>query len=127
MKQTLLGLCVALATLGSVVAARATDLTGTWTITIERPKGTATSTCQLQQTGEKLTGTDSGLFGSNKVTGTIKGLVVVFRWENQTDDSKGPPPVIFEGKLESAKKMTGTIEVPYCPEGQKCKWTAMKQ
>ncbi len=127
MRHAWLGLCAVCVIGGSAAATRATDITGTWAVTIERPKGTATSTCTLKQSGEKLTGTDSGAFGSNKVTGTIKGTVIVFRWENQTDDSKGPPPVIFEGTLVSAKKMSGTVEVPYCPEGQKCKWTATKQ
>jgi hypothetical protein len=118
----LLGLALAAAT-----ASAATDVSGTWAFTIERSTGPVNATAVFKQAGEKLTGTYSGLFGEHKFDGTLKGDKAVFTWENTPDaNGKRPPIVTFNGILESPTRMTGTVEVPYCPEGQQCKWTATK-
>ena len=41
-------------------------------------------------------------------------------------DISGTPIVTFNGTIESPTRMTGTVEVPYCPEGQRCTWTATR-
>lgn len=106
----------------------ATDISGTWAFTIERATGPVDATGVFKQAGEKLSGTYAGQFGRYDVIGTVKGNKVVFTWEIPADSSgKRPPTVTFNGTVESPTKMTGTVEVPYCPEGQSCKWTATKK
>jgi hypothetical protein len=110
--------------------ANATDISGTWGITIERTAeqgGTFNATFVFKQAGEQLSGTYSGKFGEHKVIGTVKGDKVVFSWEQKppTDGGKRPRPVTFDGKLESPTKMTGTV-VAFC-QSEKCKWTATKK
>jgi hypothetical protein len=108
----------------------ATDITGTWEITVERSaeySGNFTSTLVFKQAGDQLSGTYSGKFGEYKVIGTVEGDKVVFSWEQKppTDGGKRPRPVTFDGKLESPTKMTGTV-VAFC-QSEKCKWTATKK
>jgi len=107
-----------------------TDISGTWAFTIERATGPVhDETFVFKQASEKLTGTYSGMwFREQNVIGSVKGDQVVFSWDITTDGGgKRPPTVTFVGKLESPSKMTGTVEVPYCVEGQNCKWTATKK
>jgi hypothetical protein len=123
----LLGL--SLVTAGSG-AAKATDISGTWGITVERTAehgGTFNDTLVFKQEGEKLSGTYSAKFRERKISGTVKGDKVVFIWEEKptTDGGKRSRPVTFDGKLESPTKMTGTV-VAFCGE-EKCKWTAIKK
>jgi hypothetical protein len=121
----LLGL--SLVTAGSW-AANATDISGTWAVTIERASGPVNDKFVFKQEGEKLSGVYSGSFREHKFNGTVKGNKVVFTWEKPpADGGKLPPTVTFEGTIESPTKMTGTVEIPFCKEGQKCKWTATKQ
>ncbi len=112
------------------VGAYAADISGTWVFTVERATGPLKNEIfVLKQTGDKLTGSYSGLWFREKgVVGAVKGDEVVFNWDMSADSDSGkrPPTVTFVGKLESPSKMTGTVEVPYCAEGQKCKWTASK-
>src|SRR5688572_4457488 len=111
--------------------AGATDISGTWEITIERTAeqgGTFNATLVFKETGEQLSGSYSGRFGEHKVIGVVKGDKAVFSWENKpaTDGGKPPCPVTFNGTIESPTKMTGAVEC-FCGEGQKCKWTATKK
>jgi hypothetical protein len=122
----LLGL--SLVTAGSG-AARATDISGTWGITVERTAehgGTFNDTLVFKQEGEKLSGTHSGSRGEHKFSGTVKGNKVEFTWDNPpTVGPKQPITVTFMGTLESPTKMTGTV-VAFCRE-EKCKWTATRK
>jgi len=112
--------------------AGATDITGTWTFSIDRPGNSAGPLdvkFVLKQEGEKITGTYIGpLKDEKKVTGTVKGDKVVLSYEDN------PPPeikkpgllVTFAGKIVSPTKITGVIGTPFC-NGAECKWTATKQ
>ncbi len=127
----------------------ASDISGTWEITIERASGPVNDTFVVKQEGEKLSGTYTGLFGEYKVVGTLKGNKAVFGWEPhpppEDDGTKLPPPVIleqaspddgggkrlptvitFHGTLESPTEMIGTVGAPFGSDGQTCKWTAIK-
>jgi hypothetical protein len=60
-------------------AAAKTDLTGTWSVTVELPNMTATPTIVLKQEGEKITGDYvSAQYGKFPITGTLKGADVTF-------------------------------------------------
>jgi hypothetical protein len=48
------------------------DVTGTWELTIESPQGTMTASATYKQEGEKLTGTQTGPMGEDKLEGTVK-------------------------------------------------------
>jgi hypothetical protein len=57
---------------GAIMAEQA-DITGTWEMEVETPGGSGNPTFELQQQGEKITGTYQGLFGQSPVTGNIQG------------------------------------------------------
>jgi len=122
---------VALLLLIASASACASDISGTWVFTVERTDGPVNNEMFIfKQSGGKLTGTYSGYwFREKNVMGTVKDDEVIFNWDLSADSQGGkrPPTVTFVGKLESSSKMSGTVEVPYCPEGQKCNWTATKK
>ena len=127
--QSLIVVLLGLSLITGVVGAGATDISGTWGITIERTAeqgGTFNDTLVVKQRGEKLSGIHSGRFGKHNFSGTVKSNKVEFTWENPSvDGPKQPITVTFEGTIESQTKMTGTV-VAFCRE-EKCKWTATKK
>jgi len=127
--QLLIVVLLGLSLVTAAAGAGATDISGTWGITIERTAeqgGTVNDTLVFEQKGEKLSGAYSGYFGKHKFSGTVKGDKVEFTWEKPpTDGPKQPITVTFEGAIESPTKMTGTV-VAFCRE-EKCKWTATKK
>jgi hypothetical protein len=130
MKSQLLIVVLLGLTLGITGAwANATDISGTWGITIERTDeqgGTINDTLVFKQEGEKLSGAHSGSRGDHKFSGTVKGNKVEFTWEKPpTVGPKAPITVTFDGTIESPTKITGTV-VAFCGN-EKCKWTATKK
>jgi hypothetical protein len=88
-------------------SAAATDVTGTWEITIHYPSdGDYTATYVLKQDGETITGQYHGRFGPADVTGTIKANDVTL---TVTVQSLTAVTARFSGKLTSATKMSGTV------------------
>jgi hypothetical protein len=113
----------------------APNITGTWDCTIDRPPangGPVKVTFIFKQEGEKLTGTYTGIgsrgpLSEEKITGTAKDDKAVFAYELKHPGMPDKPglTVTFNGIVESANKMTGTVGSPYCQAG--CKWTAAKK
>src|SRR5215813_13479840 len=101
------------------------NLTGTWGLQYMGSQGPIKMTFVFKQTGEKLTGDYSGPFGPRKVSGAVKGNKVVFGWE-QEGNGGGTFTVAFEGTIESATKMTGTVGNPFCSDVG-CEWTATRK
>jgi hypothetical protein len=89
-------------------SAAATDITGTWALTIyyEPDDRDYLATYILKQDGEKITGTYHGLLGPADVTGAIKSDVVTM---SVTVQSLTPVTANFSGKVTSATKMSGTV------------------
>ena len=54
------------------IMALAHDVTGKWIFEVTTDAGSGSPTFAFKQTGEKLTGTYAGLFGSAKLTGPKK-------------------------------------------------------
>src|SRR5262245_16274215 len=104
------------------------NISGAWKVTIERLSGPVNDTLAFRQDTEKLTGTYNGTFFEHKFSGTVKDNKVTFTWDSALDpDGKGPPTVTFNGTIESANRMTGTVGIPFAPEGRICKWTATRK
>jgi hypothetical protein len=103
------------------LAAFAHDVTGKWTFNVETDMGNGSPSFVFKQDGEKLTGTYSGTFGTAELTGTVKGDQIQFSFEASVADQKGK--VTYTGKIESASKMKGDVELA----GMKGTWTGAKQ
>ncbi|HYL39548.1 MAG TPA: hypothetical protein VEV17_26760 [Bryobacteraceae bacterium] len=95
------------------------DLTGTWAAAVVLDAGSGTATFVFKQTGEKLTGTYSGVVGSANVTGTVKGSDV--EWSFDSDQAG---KITYKGKIDASGKIAGTVEYGQLGSG---KFTAEKQ
>ncbi len=87
------------------LALTAADISGTWSADVELDAGSGTATFVLKQTGDTLSGSYSGALGEAKVTGSVKGDEVEWRFESP-DAGK----VVYKGKLDGASKIKGTVE-----------------
>jgi len=132
--QLLIVVLLGLSLITAGARTNATDISGTWEITVERSaeySGNFTSTIVFKQEGEKLSGVYKGKFGEHQLSGAVKGEKVEFSWQVKPDPTidnakgQGPRPVTFEGALASPTKMTGTV-VAFCGR-EKCKWTSTKK
>jgi hypothetical protein len=54
-------------------APEATEVTGTWDLTVETQDAIASPSIALKQEGEKISGTYQGRMGKSNVEGTVKG------------------------------------------------------
>jgi hypothetical protein len=98
------------------------DISGKWTFDVETPLGTGSPTFVFKQTGEKLTGTYNGAFGTAELTGTVAGDDIEFSFEAVIQDQKAK--IVYKGKIESAGKMKGGVDFTGLGSGS---WTASKQ
>jgi hypothetical protein len=107
-----------------VLFATATDVSGTWQLTVETSQGTGNPTAVLQQQGEQLTGTfNSQIFGEAKITGSVKGNVIEFGFEGDAGGQK--IKVSYKGTIESPSAMKGTAM--YAGFDEKATWSAVKK
>jgi hypothetical protein len=88
----------------SALALMGADLTGTWSVAVVLDAGSGAATFTFKQTGEALTGTYTGTFGSAQVTGTVKGDQIEWSFDN---DQVGK--VTYQGTVDGAGKMKGTV------------------
>lgn len=123
-----LQLFILLSLVASVAGARsalnpATDISGTWVFSVDlEDGGHGDPTFVFKQDKESLTGTYDGPLGQYNVSGTIKDNKAIFGFEFTNDDEKHK--VSYTAAVESATKMSGTIEIS---GGQKGKWTGTKK
>ena len=103
-------------------AAMATDITGKWTFQVDTDAGSGSPTFVFRQTGEKVSGTYSGLFGTAELAGTVKGDDIEFSFEAGTADQKAK--ITYKGKIDSAAKMHGTADLGSVGSGT---WVGTKQ
>jgi hypothetical protein len=107
-----LALAAAVALGGVITRAQAkVDVTGKWLLQVTTDAaGTTTPTVTFQQEGEGLTGHySSETLGEAEVTGTIKGQAIV--WSFNVDMQGQSLGVKYEGTVESATTMKGTIDL----------------
>jgi hypothetical protein len=103
-------------------AAFAADISGKWTFNVETSAGSGAPTFVFKQSGEKLTGTYNGTFGTAELTGTVKGDAIEFTFEASVGDQKGK--VTYKGKIQGAGKMSGDVDYAGLGQGT---WTGTKQ
>ena len=102
----------------------AADVTGKWQFRDVGRAIATTSTMDLKQDGEKVSGTYSGQLGEASVTGTVKGSDIDIVFEaSPTGGEK--LTVRYTGTLEGDKKITGSVSVGGL--GNKGSFTAEKQ
>ena len=101
-----------------VLPAVAADVTGKWDCEVVLDMGAGNPSFALEQDGENLTGTYSGMAGEAKLTGTVKGNEIQFEFE--TDFG----PVKYAGTIEDDGSMKGTADYAGQANGT---WTATKQ
>lgn len=98
------------------------DVTGTWKFTVETDQGSGNPTFTLKQDAEKLIGTYTGMFGTAKLTGTVKGEAIEFRFKLEIDGQV--LEVKYAGTVESPASMKGTVDFGGMGSGT---WKAAKQ
>ena len=109
-----------------VVAVQATspiDISGAWQFSVDLDNGGhGDPSFAFKQDKEKLTGSYDGPLGKYNITGTVKDNKAVFGFEFTNEDQKHK--ATYTGTIESATKMSGTLEITDGPTG---KWTATKK
>lgn len=101
------------------VALSAADISGTWSADVTLDAGNGTATFVFKQSGEKLTGTYTGIVGTAAITGTVKGSDVEWSFENEQAGK-----ISYKGKLDASGKIVGTVEYGQLGSG---KFTAQKK
>jgi hypothetical protein len=89
-------------------SSQATDVTGTWKLTVETQAGSGNPTVILKQDGENITGTYKGQFGEAPLTGTIKGNAIKFSFKV---DAQGQALQIDYAGTVDGKSMKGTVKL----------------
>ena len=101
----------------------ATDVTGTWEITWEGPRGTTTMALELHADGHTLTGRVETRAGWNDITdgkstdGAVSFTVQLSRGERTFR-------MQFDGKLTTDGTLEGTVNTP---RGDTMPWTAKRK
>jgi len=110
---------------GSIgLADQKADISGTWNVAQDMGSRQGMLTFVFTQQGERLTGTANNGNGDQKVTGTVNGDKAVFSFEATREGRtlKGT----YHGTIESATKMTGTVDFTGSITGSGT-WTANKK
>lgn len=107
----------AVAMAAAAVPVTASDVTGTWSCTVQLDSGTGTPTFVFKQDGEKLTGSYSGAAGEAALEGTVKGNQIQFTIETQYGT------ITYQGTIEDADTMKGTADYGGQATGA---WTAKR-
>ena len=95
------------------------DFSGTWSADVKLDAGSGTATFVFKQTGDKLTGTYTGVVGTANVAGSVKGSDVEWSF-----DSEQAGKISYKGTLDATGKIVGTVEYGQLGSG---KFTAQKQ
>jgi hypothetical protein len=105
MKQTLviISIFLLLIPLAGNAKTGKTDVTGTWTFTVDLGNNSGTVTFIFKQKGSDLTGTYNGALGVADLTGTLDGNKIHFSFNVQGEK------IIYKGTVDS-DEMKGTCD-----------------
>jgi hypothetical protein len=92
----------------------ATDLTGTWTTSVQSQAGKTSSILILVQKGETLTGTYKGELGEAQLSGSIKDNQVTLAFQTET---QGVPIAVTYSATVSEDSRSGKVFVAGFGEG----------
>ena len=80
--------CVAAITIVAAVSAQTVDVTGDWAFDVQTGQGAGNPSITFKQTGEAITGTYVGTFGSATLKGTVKGAAIEFSFDAEMQGQK---------------------------------------
>ncbi len=92
-----------------------TEVTGTWNAVVDLGTGSGEVVFVLQQTGESLTGTYRGAFGSAGIIGTVRGRRIEFAFQAEEAEAtytgritQGPAGMTMDGSCDYGDIGAGT-------------------
>lgn len=104
-----LSLAAGVTSLAGAQTGNASDLTGTWTFTVNTDGGSGTPTVTLKQQGDSVSGTYvSQVFGSIPLKGTVKGPEFTLVGEGNMQGQSFT--VTFAGKIKNAEEVEGSVD-----------------
>ena len=110
--------------LGQVLFAEDVNVTGTWKLTAQTPRGERVSDITLVQEGEKLTVTSKDREGNDvKSEGSVKGQVIT--WTSKRQTPRGEFVITYTGTIDG-QTMKGTTSFGPEAEGRTGEWKAEK-
>lgn len=121
MKTIRAKLIVGACAMAAAMWAYAADVAGTWTLSVESPRGTRESTLVLTQNGEELTGTLKSQRGDAPISGTLKGNAIALSYKMSMQGNE--MEIKYAGTVEG-DAMNGTVDFGGMGEG---KFTGKKQ
>lgn len=97
------------------------DVSGTWELTMQSPRGERTSEITIAQEGDKITVTMPGRQGGEMTgEGTVSGNEI--EWSITRSTQRGEFTLTYKGTV-SGDTMTGTVDM----RGNAMEWTAKKK
>lgn len=105
----------------SATAAAPPSVAGVWALTVETSAGVGTPTVTIEQDGAALTGTYTGRFGDQPLTGTVSGAAI--RFIVTISGPMGSAEVTYAGKVDG-DRMEGTMQMGPGMDGR---FTARRQ
>jgi hypothetical protein len=107
-----------------MVAAAPVNVSGSWTFTVDMPKGRLVAPVWLTQSGDKVSGTQQRNEFTDALAGSLAGDALMLT----TTFSRAGKDVTwtYRGVIKSATTMAGTLEMSNEP-GRWLKWTAAKK
>ncbi|MBN2199493.1 MAG: hypothetical protein JW747_06535 [Candidatus Aminicenantes bacterium] len=118
-KTTVLLSFLALACLPAL--AQTADVSGTWDITVNSPRGETTNPMTIVQDGEKITVTITGRRGEFVGQGTVKGKDI--EWSVTRTTPRGEFTMVYTGTVEG-DSMSGQARIG---ESRTMEWKAVKK
>lgn len=91
-------------------------ISGKWQVQMSVAGNDSTQSCTFTQTGPELSGSCESSNGTVKISGKVEGRKAT--WSYKSEYNGNPLTVAYDGTIESADKIAGTVSVPeYGVEG----------
>lgn len=109
-RRVVLGAAVAavVAALGIGAGAQGIDVTGDWAFDVQTDQGAGNPAITFKQSGESITGTYVGTFGTASLKGTVKGGQIEFSFEAEMQGQKIDS--VYKGTVEK-DAMKGAVSI----------------
>ncbi len=89
----------------TLVAAPAANVTGKWDFAVETELGSGSPKFEFKQDGENLTGNYEGQLGSAKLTGTVKGNAIEFKFSVELGE------ISYSGTIQEDGTIKGKVKL----------------